>query len=75
MGVAPPKVGVAVKVTLLPLHIDADGLAAMLISASGEGFIIIVIAFDVAGEPLIQLARDDIITQVMTSPLASVFEV
>ena len=41
MGVVPPFVGVAVKVTDVPAQIDPDGDAAMLTLAGKEGFSVI----------------------------------
>jgi hypothetical protein len=67
-------VGVAVKVTLAPEHILADGEAAMLTLAATLGFTTIVTALDVAGEPVAQ-ARLEVITHVTTFPLARVVEV
>ena len=51
MGV-PPFAGVAVKVTLVPLQIAPVGLAAMLTPAAPPVFTIILILFEVAGEPV-----------------------
>jgi hypothetical protein len=51
-----------------------EGDAAILTLAATLGFTVIVTAFDVAGDPVAQVAVD-VITQVTTSPLASVVEV
>jgi hypothetical protein len=64
-------VGVAVNVTLVPAQIAPEGEAAMLTLAGSSGFTVIVIAFEVAGDPEMQEAFD-VITTVMTSPFASV---
>lgn len=50
-------VGVAVKVTLLPAHMEFVD-AAIETEATTTGFTVIVILFDVAGLPLVQLALD-----------------
>ena len=71
----PPNKGVAVKVTLVPEHIIPDGLAAIVTSASSEALTVIVIVFEVAGEPVTHVVRDEVITQVITSPFASAAEV
>jgi hypothetical protein len=65
--VVPPLVGVAVKVTLVPEQIVVT-VAEMLTLAVTLLFTVIVIAFEVAGLPLTQLALE-VIMQVMTSPL------
>lgn len=65
-------VGVAVKVTDVPAQIVVDGLAAMLTLTGNDGFTVIVILLDVAGEPLKQGVAFDVITQVITSPLFNV---
>jgi hypothetical protein len=65
--VVPPFVGVAVKVTLVPEQIVV-AVADMLTLAVTLLFTVIVIAFEVAGLPLTQLALE-VIMQVMTSPL------
>ena len=65
---------VAVNVTLVPIHIAPLGFAVMLTLAGNIGFTVIVMEFEVAGDPDTQV-RDDVITQVITFPLASVVEV
>jgi hypothetical protein len=62
-------VGVAVKVTEVPVQIAPEGTAAMLTLAGRFGLTVIVIAFDVAGLPVAQVAFD-VITTVITLPLA-----
>ena len=62
-------VGVAVKVTLVPEQIVVEGLAAMLTLAVTFGFTVMVIVFEVAGEPVPQVAVD-VITQVIVLPFA-----
>ena len=63
-------VGVAVKVTLVPEQIVVEGLAAMLTLAATFGFTVIVIVFEVAGEPVTQVAFE-VITQVIVLPFAN----
>ena len=58
---------------LVPEHILPLGIAAMLTLAAIPAFTTIVILFDVAGEPVAHV-KLDVITQVMMSPLASVFD-
>ena len=67
-------VGVAVNVTLVPAQIVVAGLAAMLTLTGKFGFTVIVIALDVAGLPVAQVALE-VSTQVTTSPLFKVVEV
>ncbi|MCB9075799.1 MAG: hypothetical protein H6552_09710 [Chitinophagales bacterium] len=45
-------VGVAVNVTFVPAQMVVAGEAAMLTLAGKFGFTVIVISFDVAGEPV-----------------------
>ena len=69
MGVVPPLVGVAVKVTLVPEQmVVAD--AEILTLAGRLGLTVIVTVFDVAGLPVAQVAFD-VITQVTISLLTS----
>ena len=63
-------VGVAVNVTLVPMQIVLPGLAAILTEGVTSGFTVMVIAFDVPVVGLAQ-AKEDVITQVTTSPFAS----
>ena len=63
--------GVAVKVTLVPEQIVLPGAAAMLTDGVTFEVTVIVIALDVTGLGLAQ-ASDEVITQVTTSPFASV---
>ena len=44
-------VGVAVKVALVPIHIDADGEAAIETLAGKFGLTVIVTVFEVVSEP------------------------
>ena len=69
-GVAPPLVGVAVKVTDVPAQ---TGFAdAPIKTLTGRlGLTVIVIEFDVAGFPVGHVAFD-VNTQVITSPLSGV---
>ena len=64
-------VGVAVNVTLVPAQIAPLGLAAMLTLAGRFGFTVIVMLFDVAGEPVAQVAFD-VMINFTTSPLFKV---
>ena len=67
-------VGVAVKVTLAPLHIVVDGLAAIETLAVKIGFTVIVTVFEVAGEPAKQGVAFDVSTQVTVFPFVNVVE-
>ena len=67
-GLAPPFVGVAVKVTLLPEHI-AVLLAAMVIAGVAEEFTDIVIPGEVAVGVAAQVELL-VISQVIKSPFA-----
>ena len=64
-------VGVAVKVTLVPVHIVLPGAAAILTDGATVPVTTMVIAFEVAVAGFAQ-ASDDVITTVTTSPLTSV---
>ena len=64
MGVAPPLVGVAVKVTLVPEQIVFPGFAVTTTLAETEELTVIVITFDVAGLPDKQFAFDVIIQEI-----------
>jgi hypothetical protein len=64
-------VGVAVNVTLVPAQMVADGLAAMLTLTGSAAFTVIVMAFDVAGDPVKQGVALEVITQVTTSPFTN----
>ena len=66
----PPFVGVAVKVTLVPVHIAPEGLADMLTLAGRLGFTVIIILFDDAGDPVMQV-RFDVITHLTLSLFAN----
>jgi hypothetical protein len=59
-----------VKVTFCPLQIVVPGFAEMLTPAVTTGFTTIVIAFDVAGLPVAQLAVE-VITHIIEFPFAS----
>jgi len=74
VGDVPPLVGVAVKVTAVPEHMEAPGLAPMLTLAGDNDVTLMVTELDVAGEPETQ-SRLDVIVQVITSPLANDAEV
>jgi len=60
-----------VNVTLVPAQIAPLGLAAMLTLAGRFGFTVIVMLFDVAGEPVAQVAFD-VITTVTIWPFVNV---
>ncbi len=59
------------NVTLVPAQIAPLGLAAMLTLAGRFGFTVIVMLFDVAGEPVAQVAFD-VITTVTIWPFVNV---
>lgn len=59
------------NVTLVPAQIELPGFAAMLTLAGRFGFTVIVIAFDVAGDPAAQIAFD-VITTVTICPFVNV---
>jgi hypothetical protein len=63
--------GAAVKVTELPVQTAPVGEADILTLTGSIGFIVIVIALEVAGFPDTQV-KEDVITTVTTSLLASV---
>ena len=68
-------VGVAVKVTEVPLHIVPVGLAAIL-TLAGMDATVIVSELDVAGDPVIQaFVGFTVIAQVITSLFTSVLVV
>ncbi len=68
-------VGVAVKVALVPIHIDADGEAAIETLAGKSGLTIIVTVFEVAGESVKQGVAFEVIKTVTTSLFAKVVDV
>ena len=61
----------AENVTLIPGQIAPEGTAAMLTLAGNNGFTVIVIVLEVAGEPVAQIAFD-VISTVIASAFASV---
>jgi len=63
-------VGVAVNVTLVPSQMVLPGLAAMLTDGVTFAVTVIVMALDVAEAGLAH-AKDDVISQVTTSPFVS----
>jgi hypothetical protein len=63
--------GVAVKVTEVPVQIVVPGLAARLTLTGSTGFTVIVMAFEVAGEPVAQV-KDEVKVKVKRSPLFKV---
>ena len=65
---APPFVGVAVKVTGVPAQMVPDGDAAIVTPAGATGLTTIVIALDVTGFGVAQ-PKLDVICTVITSPL------
>jgi hypothetical protein len=68
LGELPPLTGVAVKVTSSPEQIGFED-AEILILTGRLGLTVIVMVFDVAGLPLIQLALE-VITQLTVLPFA-----
>jgi len=62
--------GVAVNVTLVPAQTVLPGDAAMFTDGARKAFTVIVIALEVAVADVTQVT-DDVITQAITSPLAS----
>ena len=71
MGAAPPLVGVAVNVTLWPVHIDVL-VDVILTDGVTDAFTVTEMLLDVAGLPVTP-ERFEAITQVMASdPAASV---
>ena len=72
MGVVPPLVGVAVKVTLLPVQIEVDEAVMETdgITDPAEMLITLLVAVDV----VVQLALEVMITLIW-SPLVSVLDV
>ena len=68
-------VGVAVKVTDVPEQIAPDGTAAMLTPAVNIGLTVMVIPDEVTGDPARQGVAFEVISTVITSPLAKVVEV
>lgn len=73
-GVAPPLVGVAEKVTLVPEQMVVPGFALTVTLGVTFGETVIVTEFDVAGLPATQ-GKLELITQVTTSLLFKVDEV
>lgn len=65
----------AVKVTLVPAHIVLPASDTILTLAVNIGFTVIVIRFDVAGDPARQGVALDVITTLTTSLFANVVEV
>jgi hypothetical protein len=66
--VAPPLVGVAVKVVVAPEQMDV-ALAAILTEGAVTAVVLIVMPLDVAVGVVIQLASE-VSSQVITSPFA-----
>ena len=64
----------AVNFTKVPAQIAPDGTAARDTLAGSDGVTIMVIASEVAGEPVKQGVAFEVICTVITSPLASVVE-
>ncbi len=73
VGEAPPLVGVAVNVTLVPEQIELSAsFEDTLTLAATLGFTTVVILLEVAGEPVIQGVALDVITTVTMLLLANV---
>ena len=68
-------VGVARNLTEVPAQISPDGTAEMVTLAVRTGLTDMVIPLEIAGEPVKQGEAFDVITTVITSPLANVVEV
>ena len=70
-GVVPPLIGVAVKVTNVPAQ---TGLVfgAIVTPAIKIGLTVMVTTLDVAGDPVKQGVKFDVITTVITSPLTGI---
>ena len=74
VGVLPPLVGVAVKVTDAPAQVGLVPVVSAMLTAGADGAdTVIVIAFEVAGLPSTPL-KLEVITQVTTSLLTKVEE-
>ena len=54
----PPLTGLAVNVTVLPGQMLLPGLAEIVTATGRLGFIVILMAFDVAGLPVAQVSLD-----------------
>ena len=67
-GLLPPLAGVAVNVTLIPAQMAPEGAAAMPTLTGRFGLTVIVMALEVAGFPVGQVALD-VSIQVTASPL------
>ena len=63
--------GTAVNITVVPAQTGL-ALAVMVTLAGKSGFTVIVIGFDVAGEPVRQGTALDVIITVITSPLTGI---
>ena len=70
----PPLVGVAVNVTLVPAQIVV-ALAPILTLAGKFGFTVIVMVFDVAGDPVKHGVALEVITTLTVFPFVKVVEV
>ena len=70
-GEEPPFVGAAVKITLVPLHTAPVGFALIVTETGKVAFTDSNIEFEVAGEPLAQVAFE-VRTQVILSLLIGV---
>jgi hypothetical protein len=70
----PPLVGVAVKVTEVPVQTAPEGEAAITTLAGSAGLTTTVIGLEVAGLPDVQ-GNDEVITTLTTSLLESVVDV
>ena len=71
VGVTPPLVGVAVNVTVAPVHIGLT--SGIIVTLTGSiGLTVIVTAFEVAGLPLVHVSFEVRIT-VIISPLVGTY--
>ena len=66
----PPLIGVAMNVTLVPVHMVLPGVAAIVTEGTTALLTDITIEFEVTGFGLAH-ATDDVITTVTISPLAN----
>ena len=74
MGVIPPLTGVAVKVTLVPVHMAPAGTAAILTLTGKLGFTVMLMVLEFAGLPVAQVALE-VSSQVTASRFDKVVEV
>ena len=71
-GVVPPLVGVAVKVTLVPVQTSDAGDATMLTLVGKSGLTAMVMVLEVAGDPVRQGVALEVITHFTVCPLVGI---